>query len=129
MSSFIDLMANVVWSDADIANRARYTLASQVPESRQDELRTIMLGHVAQMRPATAAELGEIMQVKALTEQAAAVSAQARADMALLAQALAAEQGQPYASSVAVEALLAQRSAHRQAQAAPQAPTPQQGQP
>ena len=50
-----------------------------------------MLGHIAQMRQASQEELGEIMQVQALTEQAVLDNAAARADMALLTQVIALE--------------------------------------
>ena len=111
--SFINLMADDVWTDADITNRARATIASAVSEARQNELRTIMLGHVAGLRTATPAELAEIMQVKALTEQAAAAAAQARADMALLSQVLAAEAGDPTPLSPAAAELMDAREARR----------------
>lgn len=88
MPSFINLLANHVWSDADITNRCRATIESQVPTARQDELRTIMLGHLAQMRAATDAEMAEIMLVKQLTIDAADLGRAARADMALLQSAL-----------------------------------------
>lgn len=84
MTSFINLMGNTVWSEADIINRGRATIASVVSAERQNELRTIFLGHLAGMRVATADELAEIGLVKALTEKSAAENTQARTDMALL---------------------------------------------
>lgn len=89
--SFVDLFANDLWSAADIDNRARAIVCSVVPTERQDELRTILLGHLARMRAATPAEMAEIGMVKATTEAAAAAAAQARKDMALLTQMLAYE--------------------------------------
>lgn len=89
--SYVNLLANDVWSESDITNRGRAIIESQVSEARQNELRTIMLGHIAQMRVATPEEMAEIMQVQALTEQAVLDNAAARADMALLAQAQALE--------------------------------------
>ena len=91
MASFINLLASDLWSEADILARVRAQVEGIVPTARQDELRTIMLGHIAQMRVATPTELGEIMQVGALTEQAAVDAAAARADMALLTQVIALE--------------------------------------
>lgn len=82
--SYVNLLANDVWSESDITNRGRAVIESQVSEARQNELRTIMLGHIAQMRTASPEELGEIMLVQALTEQAVLDNAAARADMALL---------------------------------------------
>lgn len=88
MATFINLLGNDVWSDADITNRCRAIIESQVPVVRQDELRTIMLGHIAKLRAATDAEMAEILLVKSLTEAAADLSRAARADMALLQSAL-----------------------------------------
>lgn len=92
--AIVDVLANDVWSDADIDNRVRSIVSSRVSVERQDELRTIMLGHIAQMRAATPSELGEIMLVKSVTEAAADAGRQARADMALLRQVLAYEAAQ-----------------------------------
>ncbi len=88
MSTFIDLLGSNVWSDADITNRCRAIIESQVSIARQDEMRTIMLGHIAKLRAATDAEMTEILLVKSLTEAAADLSRAARADMALLQSAL-----------------------------------------
>lgn len=88
MTTFINLLGNDIWSDADITNRCRAIIESQVPIARQDELRTIMLGHIAKLRAATDAEMAEILLVKSLTEAAADLSRAARADMALLQSAL-----------------------------------------
>ena len=92
--AIVDVLANDVWSDADIDNRVRSIVAGYVSVERQDELRTIMLGHIAQMRAATASEMGEIILVKTVTEAAADAGRQARADMALLSQAMAYEAAQ-----------------------------------
>jgi hypothetical protein len=89
--SYVNLMANDVWTEADIQNRGRALVASQVSEVRQNELRTILLGHLAGMRTATAEELAEITMVKDATEATAVTNAAARADMALLFDARALE--------------------------------------
>lgn len=91
MTSFVNLLGSDIWSEADIVARGRAVISGQVSEARQNELRTIMLGHIAQMRQATPEELGEIMLVQALTEQAALDNAAARADVALLAEVMAYE--------------------------------------
>ena len=101
--SFVDLMKNDLWSDTDIANRARSTVASYVSEARQNELRTIMLGHIAGLRTATADELAEIMQVKALVEAAGDASRAAKADMALLHSAMTVERATARLSLPVVE--------------------------
>jgi len=99
----IDLMKNDVWSEADIANRARETVASVVSEARQNELRTIMIGHVASLRTATADELAEIMRVKTLVETADDNTRAARLDMALLKSVMALERANVRLSLPVVE--------------------------
>jgi len=86
--SIIDLTKNDIWSEADIVAHGRAVINSQVSEARQNELRTIMLGHIAQMRTATPDELAEIALVQAITEQQVIDNAAARADMALLNEVL-----------------------------------------
>jgi hypothetical protein len=86
--SVINLLANDIWSEADIVSNGRTVIASQVSEARQNELRTIMLGHIAGMRTAAPEELAEIGLVQALTEQQVLDNAAARADMALLQSTL-----------------------------------------
>ena len=87
----INLMGNDVWSEADIMAHGREVINSHVSVPRQDELRTIMLGHIAQMRVATPDELAEIALVQQVTEVQVLANAQARADMVLLAEVLAYE--------------------------------------
>ena len=89
--SIINLLKSDVWSEADITNAGREIIASQVSEARQNELRTIMLGHLAQLRPATQDELVEINLVQQLTVAQAAANDAARADMALLNDVMAYE--------------------------------------
>lgn len=80
----INMLANDVWSEADIVARGRALIDSEVSPERRMELQTIMLGHIAQMRVATADELAEIAHVQAITELVATGNVKARADMALL---------------------------------------------
>ena len=89
--SIINLLANDVWSEADILSHGRTVIASVVSEARQNELRTIMLGHIAGMRTATADELVEIATVQDATEAQVIENAAARADMALLVEVMAYE--------------------------------------
>jgi NAD(P)H-dependent flavin oxidoreductase YrpB (nitropropane dioxygenase family) len=86
--SVINLYANDVWSEADIMAHGRAVIESHVSVARQDELRTIMLGHIAGMRTASPDELAEIALVQQVTEQQATDNAAARADNALLAAVL-----------------------------------------
>jgi hypothetical protein len=89
--SVINLLANDVWSEADILSHGRTVIASVVSEARQNELRTIMLGHIAGMRVATADELVEVATVQSATEAQVVDNAAARADMALLLEVMAFE--------------------------------------
>lgn len=86
--SYINLLANDVWSEADIVNRGRAEIESVVSAARQSELQTIMLGHIAGMRTATAEEMAEIGQVQAITEATVMANAAARADMTLLLEVM-----------------------------------------
>lgn len=93
MTSFINLMANDVWSDADILNRMRSMTNSVASVERQADLRTIFLGHLSRKRVATAPELAEIEQVQAASEASGAAVVQSRLDMILLNKVLALESG------------------------------------
>lgn len=83
--SYINLLGNDVWTESDIVSRGRAVINSQVSEARQNELRTIMLGHIAQMRTATPQELQEIMLVQSITETQVLENEAARKDNDLLA--------------------------------------------
>lgn len=87
----INLMASDVWSEEDIVAHGRAVINAQVSLDRQQELQTIMLGHIASMRVATPAELEEIATVAAITEAQSVENTQARADMARLSEVLAYE--------------------------------------
>jgi len=82
--SYVNLMKNDIWSESDIVAKGRAIIASKVPESRQNELRTILLGNIANMRAATPDELAEIALVQSLTEEVVITNAESRADMVLL---------------------------------------------
>lgn len=103
MASFINLLGNDIWSQQDILNRCRAVIESTVSAARQNELRTIMLGHISQLRTATAAEMEEIMLVKTLTEEAADMVRAATADMELLSSAMAVESAMARISLVVPE--------------------------
>jgi len=105
----IDLYSNNVWSEADIMAHGRAVINSQVSVERQDELRTIMLGHIAGMRTASGSELVEIAQVQALTEAAVVSNAEARVDNALLQAVLDHEADLTLEPSAEVLALYALR--------------------
>ena len=89
--SIINLLANDVWSESDIMAHGRAVIAAQCSLDRQQELQTIMLGHIAGMRTATMEEMAEIAQVQAVTQAQVIANAAARADMARLLAVLAYE--------------------------------------
>lgn len=89
--SIVNLLKNDIWSEADIINAGRAAIYSQISFDRQQELQTIMLGHIAGMRTASMDEMAEIAQVQAVTQAQALANAAARADMALLNDVLAYE--------------------------------------
>lgn len=89
--SIVNLLKNDIWSEADIINAGRAAIYSQISFDRQQELQTIMLGHIAGMRTATMEEMAEIAQVQAVTQAQVIANAAARADMALLNDVLAYE--------------------------------------
>lgn len=86
--SIINLLLSDVWSPEDIEAHGRAVINSHVSVERQDELRTIMLGHLANMRHATAGELAEIANVQSVYEHQVLDNAAAKVDMALLQNAL-----------------------------------------
>ena len=91
MNSIINLLANDVWCDADIVSHGRAVINAQVSPERQQELQTIMLGHIAGMRTATPGELAEIARVQSITQAQLLDNEKARTDMDLLNEVLAYE--------------------------------------
>ncbi len=89
--SIVNLLKSDVWSEADIMAAGRAVIYSQISFDRQQELQTIMLGHIAGLRTATSEELAEIATVQTVTEAQAIANAAARADMARLNAVLAHE--------------------------------------
>jgi hypothetical protein len=89
--SYINLLANDAWSEADIVAHGRAVIDAAVPAARRSELQTIMLGHIAGMRVASAEELAEIANVQAITELTATANDLARADMVVLLEVMAFE--------------------------------------
>lgn len=113
----VDLMASTEWSDDAITDRTEAMIASQFSAKRQLILMRMALG-VAMgaytLNPAEQAEMQAYMQAVGI---AAAAAQKARADMALLAQVLAAEAGDTNAHtglSETAEQLAAARLAQRQ---------------
>jgi len=89
MTSFINLLASDVWSEADIVSRTEAMIAGAFPnvEILKRKVTGMMLGQYQ----LTADEQAEFGAYAALSFQAGALADAARADMALLADAMAVE--------------------------------------
>lgn len=92
--SFIDLMANDVWSDADIKARLHAEIRSEVSEQSEAELNRALQGKMLGMHTMTPGEMALLMLFKGATDRVAVLGAAARADMALLAATLPVEAAQ-----------------------------------
>ncbi len=89
--SFIDLMANDVWSEADIIRRTEAMIRSEFPAEVETILNRKITGAALGQYVLSQAEMIEVGRYKAVAEAAQIEGAAARADMALLAKVLAYE--------------------------------------
>jgi hypothetical protein len=94
MTQYIDFLNDALWSEADIMARGRALIEAQTPLARQQELQTILLGHLAGMRVAAPSELAEIAAVQIATEAVVISNQQARVDTLRLANVLSFERGE-----------------------------------
>lgn len=94
MPSFIDLMADDVWSEADIKARLHAEMRSEVSEFAEIELNRALQGMAMGLHTLSAQEQHSLMRFKAATDRVALLGAEARADMALLHDVLALESAQ-----------------------------------
>jgi hypothetical protein len=94
MSSFVNLMASDVWSDADIKARLHAEIRSQVSEYAETELNRALQGAALGMHTLSDPEMASLMLFKSATDRVALLGTQARADMALLHEVLALEVAQ-----------------------------------
>jgi hypothetical protein len=115
--SFVDLMANDVWTDADIVRRTEAIVRGQFSAEDEQILNRKVMGQVLGQYTLTADEQAELGAFAAATEAARQQGAAARADMALLAQAMDVEAGtlDPATVTQDVADLVAQRAAARAA--------------
>lgn len=88
MSTFIDLLGNDIWSDADITNRTEAIVRAQFSAIDETVLNRKVSGAGMGVYTLTADDMAEIQRFGAVTQAAAALGVQARADMALLQSAL-----------------------------------------
>lgn len=92
--SFIDLMADHVWSETDIINRTEAIIASEFPPARHAILQRKVQGQGMGVYQLTEAEQAQLQRYGQISAQAGALADAARADMALLQHALDAEAAQ-----------------------------------
>lgn len=89
--SFIDLMANDVWSEADIIRRAEAMIRSEFPAEIETILNRKIAGAMIGEYVLTEDEQADVARYKIVAQQAQIEGAAARADMALLADVMAHE--------------------------------------
>lgn len=91
MSSFINLMGNDVWSEADIKARLHAEIRSAISAYAETELNRALQGMAMGMHQLTPHEQEQLMLFKAATDRVEILGTAARSDMALLHEALALE--------------------------------------
>jgi hypothetical protein len=91
--SFVDLMANHVWSEQDIVNRTEAMILSIFPLVDQTILQRKVTASLLGAYTLTAVDQAELQQFTALSMEAKAQADAARADMQLLQRVLEAEAG------------------------------------
>jgi len=94
MASFINLMANDVWSEADIKRRLHAEIRSVISEDMENEVSRAIQGRMLGMHTLTLQEQAAIGLFKATTDRVAALGIAARADAVLLSNVLALEAAQ-----------------------------------
>lgn len=87
----IDLLADYVWSEADIKARLHAETRSEISELMETEINRALQGAALGVHKLTPQEMQAIQKFKAATDRVAALGEKARADMALLNAALAYE--------------------------------------
>lgn len=91
MASFVDLMGNDVWSEADIKARLHAEIRSQISEFAEMELNRALQGKIMGLYVLTAQDQASLMIFKGATDRVTALGTAARADAALLKQVRALE--------------------------------------
>jgi hypothetical protein len=101
--SFIDLMADVVWSKEDIARRAEATLRSEFSEQAETVLNRKVLGIIMGSYTPTPEDQAEIARYQTLAFNARSERTAALHDMDRLADALAFEEAARRLEKMSVE--------------------------
>lgn len=84
--SFIDLMSNTIWSEADIVRRTEEIIHGQFSREAENIINRKVTGAMLKVYTPTAEEQAELIHYAEVCEQARLAGVQARADMALLYQ-------------------------------------------
>lgn len=122
--SFIDLMANDVWTEAAIKARLHAEIRSEVSADQEAEINRALQGAGLGVYQLTVADRQLIGRFKGVVDRVTALGVKARADAALLVQVLAVEAAQRRLAQPVVdtEADTAERA---EAQAVVDAATPE----
>lgn len=123
MTSFIDLMASDVWSDADITRRTEAMIRTEFSDEAETILNRKALGMSLGTYSPSSEELTEMARYTAVAQAAHDAGVAARADMALLNRVLAIEAARrrlaapPVAEDAGAEQIAADVAARAAAQA------------
>lgn len=88
MTSFINLLANDIWSDADITRRTEAMVRTEFSAEAETILNRKVAGISLSQYTPTPEDLAEMARFKAVVDAAQAAGVAARADMVLLSQTL-----------------------------------------
>lgn len=88
MTSFINLLANDIWSDADITRRTEAMVRTEFSAEAETILNRKVAGISLSQYTPTPEDLAEMARFRAVVDAAQAAGVAARADMVLLSQTL-----------------------------------------
>ena len=88
MTSFVNLMANDVWNEADIKSRLHSEIRSVISEQKENEISRAIQGRLLGMHTLTPEESASIALFKQVSDKVALLAVQARADAVLLSKAM-----------------------------------------
>jgi len=103
MTSFVNLMANDVWNEADIKSRLHSEIRSVISEQKENEISRAIQGRLLGMHTLTPEESASIALFKQVSDKVALLAVQARADAVLLSKAMDLELAQNRLTQPATE--------------------------
>ena len=103
MISFVNLMANDVWSEADIKSRLHSEIRSVISEQKENEISRAIQGRLLGMHTLTPEESASIALFKQVSDKVALLAVQARADAVLLSKTMTLEFAQNRLTQPATE--------------------------